>query len=117
MGLCDWQCAGRGHWSRDLAYAISGALTIEDRRAWEVELVQRYLARLEEVAGRSFEFNEAWTFYRQQMFHALLNWTPTLCPSKHVPAAMQTEEMSLTMIERMTAAIDDLDALDSFNEV
>ena len=48
------------------------------------------------------------------MFHALLNWTPTLCPSEKLPAAMQTEEMSLTMIERMTAAIDDLDSIDSF---
>ena len=114
MGLCDWQCAGRGHWSRDLSYAISGALTVEDRRAWEVELVRRYLARFEEVSGKSFDFDEAWIFYRQQMFHALLNWTPTLCPSEFLPATMQTEEMSLSMIERMTAAIDDLDSLDSF---
>lgn len=113
MGLCDWQCAGRGHWSRDLAYAISGALTIEDRRAWEVELVRRYLARLEEVAGQSFDFDESWIFYRQQMFHALLNWTPTLCPSEYLPATMQSEEMSLNMIERMAAAIDDLDSIDS----
>jgi hypothetical protein len=113
MGLCDWQCAGRGHWSRDLAYAISAALRIEDRRRWEAELVRRYLARLEEVSGQSFDFDEAWVFYRQQMFHALLNWTPTLCPSEHVPAAMQSEEMSLTMIERMTTAIDDLDSIDS----
>jgi len=114
MGLCDWQCAGRGHWARDLSYAISGALTIEDRRNWETELVQRYLARFGEVAGTTFGFDEAWTYYRQQMFQALLNWTPTLCPSEHLPATMQTEGMSLTMIERMTAAIDDLDALDSF---
>jgi hypothetical protein len=114
MGLCDWQCAGRGHWSRDLSYAISGALTIEDRRAWEEDLVRRYLARFAEVSGHTVGFNETWTYYRQQMFHALLNWTPTLCPSEFLPAAMQTEEMSLSMIERMTAAIDDLDSLDSF---
>ncbi len=113
MGLCDWQCAGRGHWSRDLAYAISGALTIDDRRAWEVGLVRRYLAGLEDVCGRSFDFGAAWIHYRQQMLHALLNWTPTLCPSEYVPATMQTEEVSLTMIERMTAAIDDLDSIDS----
>lgn len=113
MGLCDWQCAGRGHWSRDLAYVISAALRIDDRRNWEKELVRRYLARLEETSGQAFDFDDAWLFYRQQMFHALLNWTPTLCPSELLPAAMQTEEMSLTMIERMTAAIDDLDSLDS----
>lgn len=114
MGLCDWQCAGRGHWARDLSYALSGALRIEDRRAWEQELVRRYLERFQDAAGRSFDFDQAWLYYRQQMFHALLNWTPTLCPSELLPATMQTREMSLTMIERMTAAIDDLDSLDSF---
>ena len=114
MGLCDWQCAGRGHWARDLAYALSGALTIEDRRAWETELVRRYIDRFAAVSGHALDFDDAWTYYRQQMFQALLNWTPTLCPSEHVPATMQTEETSLCMIERMTAAIDDLDALDSF---
>jgi len=113
MGLCDWQCAGRGHWSRDLSYAISGALTIEDRRAWEEDLVRRYLARFEEVSGQAIPFDDAWTYYRQQMFHALLNWTPTLCPSEFLPALMQTEATSIAMIQRMTAAIDDLDALDS----
>ena len=76
--------------------------------------MRRYLFRLEEVSGQSFDYEEAWMFYRQQMFHALLNWTPTLCPSEHIPATMQTEETSLTMIERMTAAIDDLDSIDSF---
>lgn len=29
MGLCDWQCVSVGHWSRDLAYALSSALDIE----------------------------------------------------------------------------------------
>lgn len=27
MGLCDWQCLARGHWSRDFAYAVTAALT------------------------------------------------------------------------------------------
>ncbi len=117
MGLCDWQCAGRGHWSRDLSYAISGALRIDDRRAWEVDLGRRYLDRFVQVSGQLIEFDEAWNFYRQQMFHALLNWTPTLCPSEFLPATMQTEEMSLAMIERMAAAIDDLDSIDSCKDL
>jgi hypothetical protein len=39
-------------------------------------------------------------------------WTPTLCHSEHLPS-MQSDETSLCMIERMTAAIDDLDAVDA----
>jgi len=35
MGLCDWQCLSRGHWSRDFAYAVTAALTPADRRMWE----------------------------------------------------------------------------------
>jgi hypothetical protein len=111
MGLCDWQCAARGHWSRDLAYVISAALRIEDRRAWERELIARYLDRLHASSGRRFEPADTWNLYRGQIFHALLMWTPTLCHSEHLPS-MQPEAVSLAMIERMTAAIDDLDALD-----
>jgi hypothetical protein len=112
MGLCDWQCAARGHWSRDVAYVLSAGLQIDDRRAWEKDLVLRYLDRLEQACGRRFEFADSWDLYRQQMLHALLMWTPTLCHSEHLPS-MQPEAASLAMIERMTAAIDDLDSIGS----
>ncbi len=112
MGLCDWQCAGRGHWARDVSYALSTAFRIEDRRAWERDLLAGYLERLEEVSGQKFAFDDSWTLYRQQVLHGLMNWTPTLCPTGHLPA-MQTDETSLAMIERMCAAIDDLESLDA----
>jgi hypothetical protein len=35
MGLCDWQCLSRGHWSRDFAYAVTASLTPANRRSWE----------------------------------------------------------------------------------
>jgi hypothetical protein len=112
MGLCDWQCAARGHWSRDVAYLISAALRVEDRRAWEQDLLRRYLDRLSQASGQRFDFDESFRFYRQQMFHALMMWTPTLCHSEHLPN-MQPEWISLAMIERMTTAIDDLDSIGS----
>src|SRR5882672_5561175 len=31
MGLCDWQCLSRGHWSRDVAYVVTAALTPDNR--------------------------------------------------------------------------------------
>lgn len=111
MGLCDWQCAARGHHSRDLAYVLSAALGVEDRRAWERELVRRYVERLSAAAGRDFDVDDVFRNYRFQMLHALLMWTPTLCHSEHLPD-MQPEAASLCMIERMTAAIDDLDSLE-----
>jgi hypothetical protein len=110
MGLCDWQCVARGHWSRDLAYAITAALTIEDRRAWDESLVRTYAQELSAVSGSTVGFDEAWLGYRRQIPHALLMWTPTLCHSDLLPH-MQSDETSLAMISRMTTAIDDVDSI------
>jgi hypothetical protein len=110
MGLCDWQCLTQGHWSRDLAYMISAALTVENRRAWERDLLQRYVARLNDVTGGNIDLDQAWDHYRRQMLHALWMWTITLCHSPFLPA-MQSEETSVEMIARMTAAISDLDSI------
>jgi aminoglycoside phosphotransferase (APT) family kinase protein len=53
MGLCDWQCLSRGHWSRDFAYAVTAALTPADRRMWEKDLLARYLERFAELTAQS----------------------------------------------------------------
>jgi phosphotransferase family enzyme len=113
MGLNDWQCSSKGNWSRDLAYAISTALTIEDRRAWEKDLLRYYLDRLHAAGGAKVGFDEAWSLYRQQLFAALAWWTGTLGQPPEAPK-MQPPETSITFIERMAHAIDDLDALDAF---
>ena len=112
MGLCDWQCPSRGHWSRDLAYAVSAALAPENRRRWERDLLARYLERLAERCGARLDFDRGFTQYRQQLLHALAMWTITLCHSPLLPS-MQSEAMTLAMIERMAIAIVDLDSLDS----
>jgi len=113
MGLCDWQCLGKGHWARDVSYAISTTLAIEDRRAWERDLLKRYLDQMQEKCGLGITFDEAWDLYRQQIFLALLTWTPTLVHTRTTPD-MQPEEMSLEMIKRMTAALSDLESFSSF---
>jgi hypothetical protein len=113
MGLCDWQCLAKGHWARDVSYAISTTLAIEDRRAWERDLLKRYLDQMREKCSLYITFDGAWDLYRQQIFLALLMWTPTLVHTRTTPD-MQPEEMSLEMIKRMTAAISDLESLRSF---
>jgi hypothetical protein len=110
MGLCDWQCLTQGHWSRDLSYMISAALTIEHRRAWEHDLLQRYVDRLNELTGAAIDFDQAWNQYRAQMLHALWMWTITLCHSPFLPA-MQSEATSVEMIARIAAAMSDLDSI------
>jgi aminoglycoside phosphotransferase (APT) family kinase protein len=112
MGLCDWQCLSRGHWSRDFAYAVTASLTPDDRRSWERDLLARYTERFAEKTGVKPDFDLSFLRYRQQIVHALAMWTITLCHSPLLPN-MQPEDTTLTMIERMTTAMADLDALDS----
>ena len=112
MGLCDWQCLSRGHWSRDVAYAVTAALTPADRRMWEKDLLVRYLERFAMMTGAKPDFEESFRNYRQQIVHALLMWTITLCHSPLLPN-MQSAETTLTMIERITTAMADLDALEA----
>ena len=113
MGINDWQNSSKGNWSRDLAYCISTGLNIEKRRAWERDLLKYYLEELSRRGGPRLPFDEAWVSYRQQLFAALAWWTGTLGQPPDAPA-MQPVETSLEFIRRMSCAIDDLDALDSF---
>ena len=112
MGLCDWQCLARGHWSRDVAYVITAALTPDDRRKWERDLLTRYLEGFAALTNVKPDFDGSFLNYRQQIVHALLMWTITMCHSPLLPN-MQPEDTTLKMIERMTIAMADLDSLSS----
>lgn len=112
MGLGDWALVCTGHWARDLAYALMTTLAIADRRAWERDLLTRYLAHMRRLCTLDLDFEAAWSRYRQQAFAALLMWTPTLCHPPTMPD-MQPEAMSFEMISRIATAIADLGALDA----
>jgi thiamine kinase-like enzyme len=113
MGLTDWQCVSRGHGAGDIAYALSSALTIEDRRAWERDLVALYGETLKQLGVDDPEGTDnLWLRYRQQMFHALYNWVYTIGSGDNQPD-MQPDDISMINIERMATAIEDLDSLDA----
>lgn len=118
MGLCDWQCIVKGNWASDFGYAISSALTVEDRRAWEKDLLRLYLEKLAASGVQDVpNFDAAFLLYRQQLFHALIYWTFTIGGnSKSLrPAEMQPHRFCLMNIERFSNAIVDLDSLDSLH--
>jgi len=114
MGLSDWQTCARGPFTRDLAYAISCALCIEDRRNWEEELIKYYITLIRENTGVKLNFDAAYLSYSQQMLSALALWTPTLTPPPVLPD-MQPKEVSMEYIKRITHAMDDLKTLDRFD--
>jgi len=112
MGLYDWQLLSRGSWAMDVAYALSSALTVEDRRAWERELITLYIDRLSAAGGPRLSADDAWLTYRQQPFHGLVFWLYTIGAGRMQPA-MQPDEVSLANLERMTNMIVDLDSFDA----
>jgi len=113
MGLSDWQITTIGHWSRDLIYGITTALTVENRRRWDKDLVRLYLEKMAGYGVPEASFDHAWLNCRQQLFSALAFWTITLRPATDMPD-MQPEAATYEFIKRLATAIDDLDALDSF---
>jgi hypothetical protein len=113
MGLADWQASTRGHWSRDVVYALATSLTVEDRRAWMTDLLRFYLDELQRRSGQTHAFDELFKNCRQQLMSALAFWTITLNPAPGMPD-MQPRDSTLEFIRRIATAIDDLESLDSF---
>ena len=66
--MIDWQTALRGPAAMDLTSFVATALTIDDRRRWEAELIERYLDQLAAAGvdvdptwfARSYDENLLW---------------------------------------------------------
>ena len=114
MGVNDWQNSAQGNGSRDLAYCISTAVEPEKRRKWERDLLAYYIEEFATYGGHKLDFDVTFKRYRQQLFAALAWWSGTLGQPPDAPE-MQPRETSLEFIRRIAVAIDDLDALDSFD--
>ena len=112
MGLYDWQCMTTGECALDVVYAVMSALTIEDRRAWERELLELYLEELTLAGGTAPPFDLAWPRYRQQVFHSLVFWLYTIGSGRMQPQ-MQKQSVAEANVARMTQATIDLESLNS----
>ncbi len=114
MGLYDWQCVARGEWALDLSYALSVNLPTEERRAWEQDLLDRYLWRLgEEGVPKPPTKDEALLRYRQQQFHIVMFTLLTIGAGRLQPAGMQPMNYMHRAWQRVAAFLDDHDCLDS----
>jgi hypothetical protein len=114
MGLYDWQCVARGEWALDLSYAFAVNMPTEDRRAWEHDLLDRYLWRLgEEGVAKPPTKDEAFLRYRQQQFHIVMFTLLTIGAGKLQPAGMQPMDYMHRAWKRVAAFLDDHDCLDS----
>lgn len=113
MGVCDWQTGLQGSWAFDYANIVTTALAIEDRRAWERDLLDFYLERLVAASGLRISPAQGWQAYRRSTLYPYFAWVYTLGRSRFQPS-FQPPETSLLMIERIAAAIEDLGTLEAF---
>ncbi|WP_099038681.1 phosphotransferase [Mycobacterium neglectum] len=114
VGFLDWQMARRGNWSLDLGYFLQGALTIEDRRAGERDLLNEYRGALDLPADELPGADEVWLRYRASVAHGLAIWMATLSGGD----AWQGADICLALAQRYGAAFIDLEtrtALDAIS--
>jgi len=98
-GFLDWQGLAVGSVFDDVSYFIAGALTVADRRAHEVGLVEHYLDTLAALGGPRLAREEVWDEYRRHAMHGFM-WALT-------DPRMQPNEVVFAMVERYTAAMVD----------
>jgi aminoglycoside phosphotransferase (APT) family kinase protein len=112
VGFLDWQMVRRGNFALDLGYFLQGALTIEDRRRSERDLVEEYRGALSLPSDDMPSADEVSLRYRASVAHGLAIWIATLSGGD----AWQGAEICLALAQRYAAAFVDLDtrgALDS----
>jgi aminoglycoside phosphotransferase (APT) family kinase protein len=105
VGFLDWQMARRGNWSLDLGYFLQGALTIEDRRSAERDLLTEYRNALDLPTDELPTADEVWLRYRASVAHGLAIWMATSSGGD----AWQTAEISTTLAQRYSIAFLDLE--------
>jgi hypothetical protein len=94
----DWQLVQRGPWYLDVGYHLGCALSVEDRRLHERELLTTYLHRLEAEGGQRPPWDEAWRRIGVGMLYGFFLWAITL----RVDPSVTT-----VMLERLGAAVAD----------
>jgi hypothetical protein len=102
-GYLDWQHCMLGHWAFDLAGFLITAVTVEDRRAHERDLLGHYLRELTALGVAAPAFEAAWTDYAR---FAMWPFMWVMCPVEAHP-----EEVCSLNAERACAAIEDLGTL------
>ncbi|HEX4019060.1 MAG TPA: phosphotransferase [Frankiaceae bacterium] len=74
----DWQVVQRGPWYLDVGYHLASALTIEDRRKNEQDLIRHYLDELATGGVDVPSWDEAWRGVRRGIVYGFFMWGITL---------------------------------------
>ena len=105
IGFLDWQVVRRGNWSVDIGYFLQGALTVEDRRRNERDILEEYRTALDLSSEERPSAEEIFLRYRASASHGLALWLSTLSAP-----GWQRREVSLSLAQRYSAAFVDLES-------
>jgi hypothetical protein len=112
VGFLDWQVVRRGEWSLDIGYFLVGALTTEDRRKSERDLLEIYRSQLKVPASDRLTREQMWLRYRTTPAHGLAIWLSTLGTD-----GWQSKDVCLALVERYSSAFVDLDTLKALSSI
>jgi aminoglycoside phosphotransferase (APT) family kinase protein len=112
VGFLDWQVARRGNWSLDVGYFLQGALTVEDRRRSERDLLEEYRGALGLPAGELPSSDEIWLRYRASVAHGLTLWLVTASAG-----AWQRRDIAVSLAQKYSFAYADLDTASALAEI
>jgi hypothetical protein len=99
---------------RELSYFLTMALTPDDRRASERDLISRYLERWNHGGGEPITFDEAWTAHRVHAAYTV----PASCQVVMFPenASERRRVFADAFLDRAQQSLDDLDALGALRD-
>ncbi|CAJ2509654.1 Uu.00g146800.m01.CDS01 [Anthostomella pinea] len=107
IGFLDWSAFHFGSCFHDIAYHMTSTLTVEDRRAHEMEILDHYLATLHRLGGPKFDRHndpEVMVEYRRSFMTNVI-WI--ICPY-----SLQSKERVDVLCKRTVAAYDDHKVID-----
>ncbi len=112
IGFLDWQVLRRGNWSQDVGYFLVSALTVEDRRSSDAELIEIYRRALDVPGEQLPTAQEAWVRYRASPGYGLAVWLATLGSD-----TAQRREVCLALTERYAAAFVELSTTEALADL
>lgn len=74
----DWQVVQRGPWYLDVGYHLASALTVEDRRRTENDLLRHYLDELRTAGVEAPPWDDVWPGVRLGILHGFYLWGITM---------------------------------------
>jgi hypothetical protein len=115
VGFLDWGIVNVNTPMRDVSYFLTMAMSPDDRRAHERELLRFYLDLRRARGGVEITFDEAWLAHR---VHAAYN-VPASCQVVTFPEGMSERRriFSDAFLARAQASIDDLEARAALRQV